>query len=66
LTSYYNHCIILVGYFSSQEDTMFQDRIRSTPLVQDITDVSLRLKVQRADAALFAASDMRLPHLRVM
>lgn len=45
---------------------MFQDPIRSTPLVADITDVTLRLKVQRADAALFAASDMRLPHLRVM
>jgi len=44
---------------------MFQDPIRSTPLVADITDVTLRLRVQRADSALFAASDMRLPHLRV-
>jgi hypothetical protein len=45
---------------------MFKDPIRSTPLVSDISDVTLRLKVQRADSALFAASDMRLPHLRVM
>ncbi len=45
---------------------MFHDPIRSTPLIQDITDVTLRLKVQRADSALFAASEMRLPHLRVM
>lgn len=44
---------------------MFQDPIRTTPLVQDISDVTLRLRVQRADSALFAASDMRLPHLRV-
>ncbi|HEY5425130.1 MAG TPA: hypothetical protein VIJ77_01125 [Candidatus Tumulicola sp.] len=44
---------------------MFHDPMRSTPLVQDISDVSLRLKVQRADSALFAASEMRLPHLRI-
>lgn len=44
---------------------MFHDPIRSTPFVQDISDVSLRLKVQRADSALFAASEMRLPHLRI-
>jgi hypothetical protein len=45
---------------------MFHDPIRSTPFVQDISDVTLRLKVQRADSALFAVSDLRLPHLRVM
>lgn len=39
--------------------------MRSTPLVQDISDVTLRLMVRRADSVLFAASDMRLPHLRV-
>jgi hypothetical protein len=44
---------------------MFHDPIRSTPFVQDISDVTLRLKVQRADSALFAGSEMRLPHLRV-
>ncbi|HEY1655151.1 MAG TPA: hypothetical protein VGF86_08575 [Candidatus Tumulicola sp.] len=44
---------------------MFADPIRSRPLVSDISDVTLRLRIRRADAALFAASDMRLPHLRV-
>jgi hypothetical protein len=57
---------MIVGYFVVKEDTMFHDPIRSTPLVQDISDITLRLKVQRADSALFAVSDMRLPHLRVM
>ncbi len=44
---------------------MFHDPIRTTPFIQDISDVTLRLKVQRADSALFAVSDLRLPHLRV-
>lgn len=44
---------------------MFHDPIRLTPLIRDISDVSLRLKVNRADSALFAATEMRLPHLRV-
>jgi hypothetical protein len=44
---------------------MFRDPIRTTPLVSDISDVDLRLKIQRADSALFLESSMRLPHLRV-
>ncbi|HKU80970.1 MAG TPA: hypothetical protein VJP76_02285 [Candidatus Tumulicola sp.] len=45
---------------------MFRNPVASAPFVQDINDVSLRLKVGRADSVLFAASDMRLPHLRVV
>jgi hypothetical protein len=45
---------------------MFRDPIRTTPLVSDISDVYLRLKVNRADSALFLESNLRLPHLRVM
>ena len=45
---------------------MFHDPIRTAPFVQDISDINLRLRVQRADSALFAASEMRLPHLRVL
>lgn len=45
---------------------MFRDPIRSTPLVSDISDIDLRLKIQRADSALFLESNLRLPHLRVM
>jgi hypothetical protein len=45
---------------------MFRDPVRTAPLVSDISDVDLRLKVQRADAALFLESNLRLPHLRVM
>jgi hypothetical protein len=45
---------------------MFRDPIRTTPLVSDISDVDLRLKVNRADSALFLESNLRLPHLRVM
>jgi hypothetical protein len=45
---------------------MFRDPVRTTPLVSDISDVDLRLKVQRADSALFLESNLRLPHLRVM
>jgi hypothetical protein len=44
---------------------MFRDPMRSTPLVADITDVNLRLRVQRADSALFANSDLRWPRFRV-
>ena len=32
---------------------MFTDPIRSTPFVQDISDITLRLRVQRADSALY-------------
>ena len=44
---------------------MFRDPVRSAPLVSDVSDVDLRLKVGRADSVLFAASNLRLPHLRV-
>ena len=44
---------------------MFRDPIRSTPIVGDISDVNLRLKVQRADSALFRDGDIRFPNLRV-
>jgi hypothetical protein len=45
---------------------MFRDPIRSTPLVSDIHDIDLKLKVQRADSALFLESNFRLPQLRVL
>jgi hypothetical protein len=45
---------------------MFRDPIRSAPLVSDITDIDLRLRLNRADSALFLESNLRLPHLRVM
>ncbi|HVR46144.1 MAG TPA: hypothetical protein VMT95_05860 [Candidatus Binatia bacterium] len=45
---------------------MFRDPIRTAPFVSDISDVDLRLKIQRADSALFVESNFRLPHLRVM
>ena len=44
---------------------MFRDPIRNAPLVSDINDIDLRLKIQRADSALFLESNLRLPHLRV-
>jgi len=44
---------------------MFRDPIRTTPLVADITDVNLRLRIQRADSALFSTSDFRLPSLHI-
>jgi hypothetical protein len=44
---------------------MFRDPFRTTPLVADITDVNLRLRVQRADAALFSTSEYRLPNLQI-
>lgn len=43
---------------------MFRDPFRTTPLVADISDVNLRLRVQRADAALFN-SEFRLPNLLI-
>ena len=45
---------------------MFRDPVRTAPLVSDVSDVDLKLKVTRADSALFLESSMRLPHLRVM
>ena len=45
---------------------MFRDPIRTAPLVSDITDVGLKLKINRADSALFTESNLRLPHLRVL
>ncbi len=44
---------------------MFRDPIRTAPLVSDLSDIDLRLKVTRADSALFLESNLRLPHLRV-
>ena len=44
---------------------MFRDPIRNAPLVADVSDVDLRLKINRADSALFLESNLRLPHLRV-
>ena len=44
---------------------MFRDPVRTAPLVSDISDVNLRLKINRADSALFLESNLRLPHLRV-
>jgi len=44
---------------------MFRDPVRTAPLVSDIQDVGLKLKIRRADSALFMESSMRLPHLRV-
>ncbi|MFY9665303.1 MAG: hypothetical protein WCB01_12735 [Candidatus Cybelea sp.] len=45
---------------------MFRDPIRNAPLVADISDVDLKLRIQRADSALFLESHLRLPHLRVL
>ena len=44
---------------------MFRNPVRTAPLVNDVSDVDLRLKVQRADSALFLESNLRLPHLRI-
>ena len=44
---------------------MFRDPVRTSPLVNDISDIDLRMKVKRADSALFLESNLRLPHLRV-
>lgn len=53
------------GYPFVKRFHMFRDPIRTAPLVSDISDVELRLKIQRADSALFVESTLRLPHLRV-
>jgi hypothetical protein len=45
---------------------MFRNPVRTAPLVSDISDVDLKLRVNRADSALFLESNLRLPHLRVM
>lgn len=45
---------------------MFRDPIRNAPLVGDVSDVDLRLKINRADSALFLESNLRIPHLRVV
>ena len=45
---------------------MFRDPIRTAPFVSDISDIDLRLKIRRADSALFTESNLRLPHLRVL
>lgn len=45
---------------------MFENPLRSHPFVQDVNDVAIRLSVRRADSALYAASEMRLPHLRIV
>jgi hypothetical protein len=52
-------------YFVKRFTKMFRDPIRTAPLVSDVSDVELRLKINRADSALFLQSDLRLPHLRV-
>jgi hypothetical protein len=44
---------------------MFRDPLRTTPLVADISDVNLRLRVQRADSALFNVTELRLPNLHI-
>jgi hypothetical protein len=44
---------------------MFRDPIRSTPLVADISDIGLRLRVGRADSVLFRLPDVRLPNLLI-
>jgi hypothetical protein len=44
---------------------MFRDPVRTAPLVSDVSDVDLKLRVNRADSALFLESNLRLPHLRI-
>jgi hypothetical protein len=57
---------MIEGYRIRQEVLqMFRDPIRTAPLVSDIGDVGLRLKINRADSVLFMESSLRLPHLRV-
>jgi hypothetical protein len=57
---------MIEGYhFVKRFARMFRDPVRTRPLVSDISDVSLRLNVNRADSALFLESNLRLPHLRV-
>ena len=61
---------MIAGYFTMSRftrprDIMFRDPIRSTPIVQDVSDINLRLAVTRADSALLRTGDIRLPQLRV-
>ncbi len=57
---------MIEGYHIRQEVfNMFRDPIRTAPLVADVTDVDLKLRINRADSALFRESNLRLPHLRV-
>ena len=57
---------MIEGYHIRQEVfTMFRDPVRTAPLVSDISDVDLKLRINRADSALFLESNLRLPHLRV-
>ena len=58
---------MIEGYQSVKRFTtkMFRDPIRTAPLVADIGDIDLRLKINRADSVLFLESNLRLPHLRV-
>jgi hypothetical protein len=44
---------------------MFRDPFRTTPLVADISDINLKVRVQRADAALYSYTDLRLPNLQI-
>lgn len=44
---------------------MFRDPIRTAPIVSDISDIELKLRIRRADSALFMESNLRLPHLRI-
>ena len=44
---------------------MFRNPVPTMPIVSDINDVALRLRIGRADSALFRESNLRLPHLRV-
>lgn len=57
---------MIEGYPFVKRFHMFRDPIRTAPFISDISDVDLRLKIQRADSALFVESSFRLPHLRVM
>jgi hypothetical protein len=56
---------MIEGYSFVKRFHMFRDPIRTAPFVSDISDIDLRLKIQRADSALFVESNLRLPHLRV-
>jgi hypothetical protein len=44
---------------------MFRDPVRTAPIVSDISDIELKLRIRRADSALFMESNLRLPHLRI-
>ncbi|MBV8489221.1 MAG: hypothetical protein JO199_01735 [Candidatus Eremiobacteraeota bacterium] len=44
---------------------MFRDVLKNSPLVADLSDINLRLRVTRADSKLFKDIDQRLPSLRV-